>query len=152
MSNKNLLVAEIQVIYKTKIKSSERPVVKDSRTSFQILSSLFDKNTIEMKEQMIMLCLNASNRVIGWFNVSSGGVGSTIIDPKIVFSTALKTIARGIILAHNHPSGSVLPSTSDIDSTKKLIEIGNLLDISILDHLIINAEGDYYSMSDEGNI
>jgi len=98
-----------------------------------------------------MLCLNRSNKVLGYFKISSGGVTGTICDPKIVFSVALNVMASGIIIMHNHPSGNLRPSPADIMLTKKLKEAGTLLDIHVLDHLIVTDES-YYSFMDEGTL
>jgi DNA repair protein RadC len=73
------------------------------------------------------------------------------VDPKLLFSTALKLKASSLLLTHNHPSGQLQPSQADISMTKKLIEGGKVLDIPILYHLIISSNG-YYSFGDEGLI
>lgn len=70
-------------------------------------------------------------------------------DPKIIFSVALKAMASGIIVAHNHPSGNLNPSQTDLDLTKKMKEGGKFLELQLLDHVIISSEG-YYSFADEG--
>jgi DNA repair protein RadC len=77
-----------------------------------------------------------------------GGIFATIADVRIIFATALKCVATGLILAHNHPSGSLQPSKADRELTKKIKEVGKFLDIQLLDHLIITPEG-YYSFADE---
>ena len=93
--------------------------------------------------------LNRANKVIGIFAVSSGGMCGTIADPRVIFAAALKSCAISIILAHNHPSGNLRPSQSDIDLTNKLRAAGKLLDIEVLDHIIL-AEDSYLSLADEG--
>lgn len=100
-----------------------------------------------MVEQFKVLLLNTANKVLGISDISTGGVSSTVADPRIVFTTALKANASKIILAHNHPSGNLRPSQSDTDLTIKMKEAGRFLDIMVLDHLIITNEG-YYSISD----
>ena len=99
------------------------------------------------------MLLNRANKVLGIFEVSSGGSTGTVADPKLVFAAAIKANACGIILAHNHPSGNLQPSQADIDLTKKMKEGGKLLEIQILDHVIITTEG-YYSFAgrDESSI
>ncbi len=93
--------------------------------------------------------LNRANHVIGWFNVSIGGVASTVVDPKVIFSAALKCNASGIILSQNHPSGNLKPSDADLALTKKLKSGGQILEIQILDHIILTSES-YFSFADEG--
>ena len=100
------------------------------------------------QEEFWMLLLNRSNVVIKKFQVSRGGLSSTIVDPKIVFKIALSSGATGIILAHNHPSGLVNPSEEDRILTKRLKEGANLLDIAILDHIIVGVNI-YFSFADE---
>ena len=95
------------------------------------------------------MLLNRYNKVIGIFTASSGGIAGTVADPKLIFACALTGAASGIILAHNHPSGSLQASQADIDLTKKLRDGGKLLDIQILDHIIMTSES-YYSFADEG--
>lgn len=142
-------VAEISISYSSKIKNSERPKLNSSRDVFKVFSETWNPDTIELLEQFKVLLLNRGNRVIGLFEVSSGGVSGTIADPKLIFGTALKACASAIVLAHNHPSGNLKPSQADINLTKKIKEGGKLLDIDVLDHLIITTEG-YYSFGDEG--
>ena len=105
---------------------------------------------MEMFEEFYILLLDRSSRVMGRYLVSQGSVAGTVVDPKDVFCAALKTRCSGLILAHNHPSGNLKPSSSDLDLTKKLIQGGDLLDIQILDHLILAPDGGYYSFADEG--
>lgn len=81
--------------------------------------------------------------------VSSAGVAGTVADPKVIFAAALKASASSIILAHNHPSGQLKPSSADIALTNKIKRGGEFLDIQVLDHLILSSEG-YYSFADEG--
>lgn len=100
-------------------------------------------------EEFYVLILNRSNVVVKKEQVSRGGMSSTIVDPKIVFKVAVNHAASGIILAHNHPSGSVKPSEHDIRLTKKLREGANILDIALLDHIIVGANT-YFSFADEG--
>ena len=123
--------------------------VSCSRDAEEILRSIWNEGLIELKEEFYILLLSRSNKVKGYYKVSEGGVSGTVVDPKIVFSVALKCTACGIILAHNHPSGNLAPSVQDSELTKKLIAGGKLLEISVLDHLILTTDG-YYSFADEG--
>ena len=100
-------------------------------------------------EEFWILLLNRANQVIKKERISSGGVTGTVVDPKIVFKTALEHLACGIVLAHNHPSGNLKASQEDLALTQKLKDAGNLLDIRLLDHLII-TNGGFLSFSDEG--
>ena len=81
--------------------------------------------------------------------MSKGGITGTLVDTRLVFKRAIELTATSIILCHNHPSGTLKPSASDISLTKKIKKGGEVLDIKILDHIII-TEGSYYSFADEG--
>ncbi len=107
--------------------------------------------SIELREECYALFLNRANRVLGWYLISIGGSAGTVVDPKIIFSTALICKAQGIIMAHNHPSGNTQPSAADLDLTKKLVEAAKLLEIGFLDHLILTKKH-FYSFADEGLI
>jgi DNA repair protein RadC len=96
-----------------------------------------------------MMLLNRANRVLGIVDIARGGVSFNILDPKVIFSIALKGNASSIILCHNHPSGNLKYSTSDLTMTKRLKECGKMLDIVVNDHIIITNYG-YISMTDEG--
>lgn len=144
-------VSEINVTYRPKFKATERPKVSTSKEVYNVLCNNWDFNKIELLEQFKILLLNRANRIIGIYEVSSGGMAGTVADPKLVFSIALKTCASSIILSHNHPSGNLKPSQADISLTQKLKTAGTYLDIAVLEHIIITAES-YYSFADEGLI
>lgn len=98
-----------------------------------------------------MLLVNRASRLLGYLKLSEGGITETIIDLKMVLQTALKCNAQAFIIAHSHPSGNLKPSAGDINLTKRLKEAARLLELNLLDHLIITAEG-YDSFADEGLI
>lgn len=104
---------------------------------------------MELKECAYALFLNRANKVIGYLLISVGGISGTVIDPRIVFQTALKVNSSSCIIAHNHPSNNPTPSDLDLKLTQKLKEGGKILDIQLIDHLIILEEG-YTSLADEG--
>ena len=142
-------VSEVELVYKTMVKPSERPQVSSSKEVYELLKRTWDETKIEWVEQFKILLLNQANRVLGISELATGGMTGTVADPRIIFITALKVAAPNLILAHNHPSGSIKPSRADIELTRKIKEGGKLLDITVLDHLIISNEA-YYSMADEG--
>ncbi|MFD2160792.1 JAB domain-containing protein [Paradesertivirga mongoliensis] len=107
--------------------------------------------TIEFIETFKVMLLNRANRVLGMMEITTGGISGTVADPKVIFAAALKSTASGIILSHNHPSGSLRPSQADINLTRKLKSAGELLDIAVLDHMILTSES-YFSFADEGVI
>lgn len=122
--------------------------ITSSNDAYQaLLPKLQDLNT----EEFWVLMLNRQNEIIELKQISSGGVAGTVVDPKVIFKSALQFLASGIILSHNHPSGNLKPSKADIAITNKLKSAGESLEINVLDHLIISEQG-YYSFADEGII
>lgn len=102
-------------------------------------------------EIFYVIMLNSANQVIRKQVISQGGATATIADPKIIFKYALDHMANSIILVHNHPSGNKKPSSADIRLTKKLVEAGRNLELSVLDHVIFTDVG-YFSFADESMI
>ncbi len=100
-------------------------------------------------EYFWVILLNRANKVIKKLPISMGGVSGTIADPKVIFKNALDSLASGIILVHNHPSGTLKPSEADIRLTRQLKSSGKMLEIPVLDHLIFTDES-YFSFTDEG--
>lgn len=147
--NQSLQVAEIQLVYRSHVKASMRPQISTSKDAEAILRQTWDADTIEFVEHFKILLVNRANKVLGVFDVSQGGITGTAVDLKVIFVCALKTASSGIILSHNHPSGNLTPSQSDIDLTRKIKEAGKYLEISVLDHIILTSES-YFSFADEG--
>lgn len=143
------MVAEVELVYKNKVKPSERPIVKSSKDCYDLLRLTWDENKIEFVEQFKVVLMNRAQKVLGIYELSTGGVAGTVADPKLIFMAALKANACNLILSHNHPSGNPKPSRADEELTKKIKEAGMYLDIKVLDHIIVTSEG-YYSFADEG--
>ena len=97
-----------------------------------------------------MLLLNNANKVKGTYQASTGGITGTVVDLRILFAVILKTVSTSIILAHNHPSGTLKPSGADKALTDKIKNAAELFDIRVLDHLIILPSGNYFSFADNG--
>ncbi len=125
-----------------------KTTITSSKIAYEEISSfLSDLN----HEEFWVLYLNRKNEVLKKENISKGGIHETIADSKIIFKNAIENLASAIILCHNHPSGNLTPSKSDVDLTKKLVEIGKLMETPVLDHLII-GENNYFSFADENLI
>ncbi len=124
----------------------ERVCITTSAVAFDLLHPLMADL---MHEEFWLLLLDRGNAVQGRVRVSHGGMHGTVADPKVIFREAIDRRASGVVLAHNHPSGRAVPSEEDIRLTRKLVEGGRLLDITVHDHLIITATG-YYSFADNG--
>ena len=143
-------VNEISIKYQGNFKMKEAPKITSSVSAVELLFDYWDKDRIGLQECFKVLLLNNSNKVKGIFEVSNGGITGTLVDVRILFAVILKTLTTSVILAHNHPSGNLKPSEADKRLTQKIKNAGDFLDIKILDHLIITADGDYYSFADNG--
>lgn len=142
-------ISEVELVYRNKVKARYRPKVTSSKEAYRLFRQNWDDCKINLLEQFKILLMDRGNRCLGIADISQGGVTGTVVDPKIVFATALKARACAIILGHNHPSESLQPSQADIQLTKRLVQAGQCLDLHVLDHLIVTHD-EYYSMADEG--
>lgn len=143
-SNQVRLVREPSTIAMAKIKSS--------RDGAQYARQLYeDCGSITLYESFYMLSLNNANNVTDYHLISKGGITGTLVDVRIVAKQALDTLAVGVILIHNHPSGTLSPSQADIALTRKIKNGLDLLDIKVLDHMILTEQG-YFSFADENMI
>ena len=95
--------------------------------------------------------LNQAKQVLGYTLISEGGITETCADVRVILQAALLTNSVAIILAHNHPSGSMKPSRQDMEITKQVKDAARLMRITVLDHLILTDTG-YYSFADEGEL
>ena len=124
----------------------ERQQISSSKDAFEILQPhLSDLQT----EEFWAIFLNHQNKILYKICLFRGGIASSVADVRVVFKTALEHFSTQIIVAHNHPAGSLKPSKEDINITQKIKDAGKLLDIDLLDHLIL-TQNNYYSFKDEG--
>ncbi|WP_080779000.1 RadC family protein [Chryseobacterium phocaeense] len=123
-----------------------KAIISNSGDAYLILKNqLSDLRT----EEFWAIFLNQSNKVIHISQLTQGGISQSVVDVRILFKTALDHFSTGIIIAHNHPSGSLVPSKEDMNITQKINEAGKTLSIQLLDHIIITQDA-YLSFSDEG--
>ncbi|WP_261512043.1 RadC family protein [Chryseobacterium paludis] len=125
---------------------SEKPIISNSHDAYVIFKNHLSDLRIE---EFWAIFLNQSNKVVQISQLTQGGISQSIVDVRILFKTALDNFSTGIVIAHNHPSGSLKPSREDLDVTKKIKDAGKFLNIQLLDHLIITQNA-YFSFSDEG--
>lgn len=111
----------------------------------------FYHEDLELYESFFMVMLNNANNTIGYVKISQGGITGTVVDIRILAKYALESLAVGIIMVHNHPSGTLKPSQADIQLTEKVKKGLGLLDIKVLDHIIL-TEQSYFSFADENMI
>jgi DNA repair protein RadC len=122
--------------------------IQDANDSAEFIKQFY-QGDIEIYESFFLLLLNNANQTIGYAKISQGGVTSTIVDVKIIAKYVVDSLATGIILAHNHPSGNLTPSSADIAITKKVKEAMKFFDVTVLDHIILTADG-FYSFNING--
>ena len=106
---------------------------------------------IAIYESMFIILLNKMGNTIGFAKIAQGGVDCCIADCRIITKYAIDSLAAGVILVHNHPSGNLKPSNEDDRLTKQVFECLRLFDIKLVDHIVI-TENDYYSYADEGKL
>ncbi len=123
--------------------------ISRSQDVSELLRQHINLNQIDYKEFFWVILLSNSNHVLGLSQISVGSTNATFVNLKEVYQLALLSSAVGVIISHNHPSGTLKPSDSDIKLTKKIKKGLDILDLKLLDHLILTSE-DYYSFSDEG--
>jgi len=148
-SSMNLLMnnlAEVKITYSSRVPAADRIKVRCSQDANQALRLIWP--SFEHREYFYIMLLNRANQILGFSQISMGGISGTVTDVRIIFQTAIKANASGLLLAHNHPSSALTPSEADISITRKIKEAGKFLDISVLDHLILCEEG-YLSLADD---
>ncbi len=143
------IVATLELGRRRKIEEPEqRPKIITSRDAYLVLSHLMSDLP---HEEFWVLLLNRANNVIHRQKISQGGISGTVMDIRLIMKVALENLSSSIILYHNHPSGNCKPSDADREITKRMREVGKIMDIPVLDHIIV-ANNTYYSFSDEGLI
>lgn len=131
---------------RTEVETVQRVKITSSHVAYQILQ----KRLSDLPhEEFWVLILNRANQVIKEDYLSKGGISGTVVDVRLVCKSAIENNASSLVIAHNHPSGQLLPSEQDKKITKKLNEALQTFEISLLDHLIIGDQN-YYSFADEG--
>lgn len=124
----------------------QKMVIRSSAEAFSVFQSYLGGLN---HEEFWVAYLNIRNQILGKKRLSKGGFTGTVVDCRELLKGALDYRATSILIAHNHPSGILLPSPSDKELTDRINKAANLMDIRLLDHLII-GDDDYYSFSDEG--
>jgi DNA repair protein RadC len=145
-------VREVALSYSPNKTVFDGASIKGSSSAFNYLIEAFNKDTIGIQEEFNVLLLNNSNKPLGVYKVSKGGMCSTVVDVRLLMATALKSLATGVILSHNHPSGKLKASEADIQTTNNIKKACTIMNISLLDHLILDPFGGYMSFADEGLI
>ena len=143
-------VAEVELIYNSKVKATDRPKITCSKDAELVLRDNWNNSQISLREEFNALYLDRQHRVLGFYNVCKGGISATLVDVRLAFIAALKLKSSAMIIAHNHPSGNLKPSQADINLTDKFKQAGEVLDIGVIEHIILTPDAGYYSFADEG--
>lgn len=142
---------EISIKYKTG--HLKKALITCSQHLYDVFKEMYDQDTVEIIESMIVLFLNNGNKTIGWTRHSSGGTCHTIVDVRMIMTEALLCGATTIAISHNHPSGQLFPSKEDERITQKLKAACDFMQMRLLDHIIVPGDlNGYYSFCDEGKI
>jgi DNA repair protein RadC len=123
----------------------EKQQITTSRDAYSYFQPLLEDCK---HEEFWIALLNRSSKIIGHKKISEGGITGTVVDTRVIFKYALEDLATSIILCHNHPSGAIKPSDADILLTQKIKAAGQIMNISVVDHIIL-GEKKYYSFADE---
>ena len=107
------------------------------------LRDLWDEDTIELREEFVLLCLNGAHEILGWVKLYTGGFSFAGVDVRLVIGIALQTASSAVVVAHNHPSGSLKPSPEDLALTRRLAQACELVGLRFLDHVIVTRDASY---------
>jgi len=141
-------MTEIEISYRNDVDYEDIDKISSSAGAADYFRKVWS-DRMDHIEEFMLICLNRANRALGWAVISRGGMSGTVADPKVIFQIALKTSASSVIIGHNHPSGNLMPSESDVRLTQKLTKAGKAMDLPILDHIILTRKG-HFSFADEG--
>lgn len=140
-------VGEVELSYKSTSRKKQKITMASDVCG--MLLPTFREGTISYKEYFKVMFLNQNQEVLGYTQIAEGGITETSADVRLILQAALLTNATAIILAHNHPSGSLRPSQQDISLTEQVRKAAEIMRIRVLDHLIL-SDDNYYSFADEG--
>lgn len=127
-------------------KPAELVYLRSSEDAYKMIAPVL---TDLQHEEFWVLLVNRANQIMRKDLISRGGMSTTVVDPKMVFKTALEHGAGAVVLCHNHPSGTAKPSDQDMKLTRRIFEGAQILDISLIDHIIVGAKT-YFSFADKG--
>lgn len=142
---------EMQITYSTKVKADERITAITSEKLADAFRKFYPDGTIEYCEIMYAALLDNQFRIIGIIRCSEGVLDSAPFNFRKIMQAALLCNAKGIAVCHNHPSGSLSPSSNDKEGTRKIMEMCRVMQYKFVDHIILTAES-YYSFNDNGHL
>lgn len=145
-------VCEMTIKYKSKIPASERKKVICSYDMAQSFMSIYDKDTIGLTETAYAMVMNSQMSVIGIICVGIGTSTETMMDLRKIIQAALLCNGRYVAICHNHPSYNLNPSKQDDAITERVKMAAESMGLRLIDHIILDPDGNYYSYNDEGKI
>lgn len=143
--------AELQALFQIARRFSDRRLLPGQKycSSGEAFSHFQERFSAYRKEVFVALLLDSKNRLLKEVRISEGSLNASIVHPREVFSPVLKESAAAVLFVHNHPSGDPTPSSSDIEITERLKQVGDLMGVRVLDHIIV-GNGKYVSFADRG--
>jgi DNA repair protein RadC len=142
-------VSEVSLKYQTQTTHKEKPKISTPEDAAQYLRSVWDEETLELREEFVVVLLNSALRVTGWSKISQGTKHATLVDPTQVAQIAILGNASSLLLCHSHPSGRLEASAADINLTERLVKALKLFTIRVDDHIILTRDS-YLSFQQEG--
>tara|TARA_B110000503_G_scaffold142181_1_gene238156 strand:- start:7183 stop:7647 length:465 start_codon:yes stop_codon:yes gene_type:complete len=145
---KNVPIYKLQLVREKTVEYKNRIMITSPKQLYDFAWPFFEDSCVE---KMVLVLLNTSNHVIGVSTISTGGLDSSIVEPRMIFKPAMDANAACFIITHNHPSNGLEPSKEDKLTTKKIAEAGHIMGIHMRDHVIVTDNG-YTSMAERGFI
>jgi DNA repair protein RadC len=131
------------------VEAAEKYIIRSPEDAAKVAAEFIGD---EDREVFFVMCLNTKNHVIAVHRCHVGGLNASLVVPREVFKSAILNNSASIIVSHQHPSGDVSPSREDVEVTRRLAECGRILGVEVLDHVIVNAAADFYSMKEKGHL
>lgn len=148
-----MYVRELLVQYRLRpVSESDLPIHRPFATSRDAAGLLTTLLGAEAVEVCGVLCLSTKHTVLAYHELSRGTIDSTTVHPRDVFRTALLAHAPCVIIGHNHPSGDAKPSPDDVALTRRLLDAARIVGVDLADHIVVSAEGQYFSFREAGLI
>ena len=144
-------VFEIQRIRQViqEVEGGEHYIVRSPEDAAKVATTFIGDDD---REVFFVMCLNTKNRVVAVHRCHIGSLNSSIVAPREVFKSAILNNSASIIVSHQHPSKDTCPSMEDLQITQRLVDCGKILGIDVLDHIIVNEKGGYYSVKENNPI
>ncbi|MBL8821099.1 MAG: JAB domain-containing protein [Planctomycetia bacterium] len=137
---KTAQLAELKLSYRRKQQDYPSYRIDSTEVAIHYLRQLWDKDTLELREEFMLICLSNSLDVNGWIKLYSGGFQDCPVDVRLILGIALQTASCAILVAHNHPSGQVMPSYADKKLTAQIAQASRVMGIRLLDHVILTSK------------